>query len=199
MKGKITFRNTRVVKVSTSNETSGVCCWVDLKSDLSRTLCEEMSWDILEKSGEEVSETRVVAGLGKNFPLTGEINAESAKLKPGGSLKNQAIEFMAVRADKFKVVLKGGGDEPDDPPVEAEVRFSLMIAIESAERLVAYHKLLKDEPAVLEIKVSKEAQMKLGEDVEDGEDAEPEEETPEEPQGPALASAREVKASVRKG
>lgn len=201
MKGTIQFRNTRVVNVSTGNEKTGVCCWVDFKADLSRVVCEEMGWDILEHTEDDgkkkISEIKVISGIGKKVPLLGEINAESAKLTPNGLLANQAIEFLAIRAQSFNVVLKGGGEDPDDPPAEAEVRFSLLIAIEAAERLVAYHRLLKDEPAVLKIKVSKEAQMRLGEDAGEGEDAEPEEETPEE--GPALASAREVRASVRKG
>lgn len=204
MKGTIQFRNTRIVNFTSSNEKSGVACWVQLKSDLSRPVCEEMGWGVLEKTnqdGEEsVSEVRIIPGLCKNFPLLGTIYAESVKFTPGGSLRNQAIEVLAIRLSDFKVAMKGGGDDEEDPIAEAELRFKLHLPIESGDRVFGYHKLLKDEPALLKVKVSKEAQMKLGEDQEpDGEDEEgdtPEAEKEKSRAGGSLASAREIKATV---
>lgn len=176
--------------MNTAIQEAGPICRLNLRSDLSRPVAERMGWEIM------VEENGILHGI-DSAKLEGSIQAASVKLIPNGTLKNQQVEFIGMDAKDFKVVTSGGGEGDDDPPLSTELRFTLTFAPEAAVNVLKYYLIVGSEAALMKVTVAKEQQMKLGEDVEEGE--EPEEETPEEPQGPALASAREVRASVRKG
>lgn len=186
----IQFRNTRISQFNTAIKEGGPICRLHLRCDLSRPVAEQMGWEIM------VEENGILCGI-DSADLEGKVQAASVKLIPNGDLKNQQIEFVGFEAKDFKVKTAGGGEGDDDPPLSTELRFILTFAPEAAANVLKYYLIVGSEAALMKVTVAKEQQMKLGEDAEDG-DEEPAEESPEEPQGPALASAREVRASVRK-
>ena len=189
----IQFRGARISTINFARNESGIICRIHFRADLSRPVADRMGWAIL--TGD--SETELISGLGKTFPLKGELSVESAKLTPNGLLKNQMIDFLGIDIKDFKVATKGGGSDPDDDPIETELRFTLTFRSEAAKKVLGYYLAVQGEPANLKIKIAKEQQMSLGEDVEEEEEAE---EAPEEENGSraggSLASVREIKATV---
>ena len=104
----IQLRGARISTINFAGNESGIICRIHFRADLSRPVADRMGWAIL--TGD--SETELISGLGKTFPLKGELSVESAKLTPNGLLKNQAIEFIGIGIKDFKVATKGGGSDP---------------------------------------------------------------------------------------
>ena len=194
----IQFRGARISSLNFAGNEAGAVCRIHFRSDLSRPVAERMGWGILV--GE--SETEIVPGLGKSFPLKGELAVESMKLTPNGDLKNQVIDFIGTEAKDFKIVTKGGGSDPDEDPVETELRFTVTYPAEAAKKVLGYYLTVLGEPANLKMKVAKDAQMKLGEDSaeDEAEEAEAqaaaeEEESKPGRRAPALASVRQMQSA----
>lgn len=189
----IQFRGARISTINFAGNESGIISRIHFRADLSRPVADRMGWAIL--AGD--SETELISGLGKTFPLKGELSVASVKLTPNGLLKNQAIEFIGIDVKDFKVATKGGGSEPEDDPLETELRFTMTFPPDAAKRVLDYYLAVQGEPANLKVKIAKEQQMSLGEDVEESDDdADEKEEENASRAGGSLASVREIKVAV---